>query len=70
MTLENKEGRQDGALEACNAEAAKHEASEQLNVFDKGRMEGLMPTAPRTAPCEPSACPSAKARVRPWWTAR
>ena len=40
MTLENKEGRQDGALEACNAEAAKHEASEQLNVFDKGRMEG------------------------------
>ena len=37
MTLENKEGRQDGALEACNAEAAKHEASEQLNVFDKGR---------------------------------
>ena len=25
MTLENKEGRQDGALEACNAEAAKHE---------------------------------------------
>ena len=34
MTLENKEGRQDGALEACNAEAAKHEASEQLNVFD------------------------------------
>ena len=40
MTLENEEGRQDGALEACNAEAAKHEASEQLNVFDKGRMEG------------------------------
>ena len=40
MTLENKEGRQDGALEACNAEAAKHEASAQLNVFDKGRMEG------------------------------
>ena len=40
MTLENKEGRQDGALEACNAEAAKHKASEQLNVFDKGRMEG------------------------------
>ena len=40
MTLENKDGRQDGDLEACNAEAAKHEASEQLNVFDKGRMEG------------------------------
>ena len=40
MTLENKEGRQDGTLEACKAEAAKHEASEQLNVFDKGRMEG------------------------------
>lgn len=40
MTLENKEGRQDGALEARNAEAAEHEASEQLNVFDKGRMEG------------------------------
>ena len=40
MTLENKEGRQDGAIEACNAEATAHKASEQLNVFDKGRMEG------------------------------
>ena len=64
MTLENKEGRQDGALEACNAEAAKHEASEQLNVFDKGRMEG--PDADSTT----SACPNAKACARPWWTAR
>ncbi len=36
MTLENKEGRQDGAFEACNAEATAHKASEQLNVFDKG----------------------------------
>ena len=40
MTLENKEGRQDGALEACNAETTAHKASEQLNPFDKGRMEG------------------------------
>lgn len=40
MTIEKEEGRQDGAFEAFNAEATAHKASEQLNVFDKGRMEG------------------------------
>ena len=40
MTIEKEKGRQDDALEACNAEAAAHKAGEQLNVFDKGRMEG------------------------------
>ena len=40
MTLEKDESRQDDALEACNAEAVAHKAGEELNVFDKGRMEG------------------------------
>ena len=40
MTIEKEKGRQDGVLEACNAEAAARKAGEQLNVFDKGRMEG------------------------------
>ena len=40
MTIEKEKGRQDGVLEACNAEAAARKVGEQLNVFAKGRMEG------------------------------
>lgn len=70
MTIEKEEGRQDGVLEACNAEATAHKASEQLNVFDKGRMEGPDADSTTHGTVRASACPSARARARPWWTAR